>query len=69
LHNQVVPYTTSTWDDSDNDYVENDEFFVENTNNFDDEDVIESVVSSLESPIHDSSSQKVIVERLEIKCT
>jgi hypothetical protein len=53
LHNQVVPYTTSTWDDSDDDYVENDEFFVENANNFDDEDVIESFVSSLESPIHD----------------
>jgi hypothetical protein len=27
LHNQVVPCTTSTWDDSDDDYVENDEFF------------------------------------------
>jgi hypothetical protein len=67
LHNQVIPCTTSTWDDSDDDYVENDEFFVENANNFDDEDVIESFVSSLESPIHDSSSQKEIIERLENK--
>jgi hypothetical protein len=67
LHNQVVPCTTSTWDDSDDDYVENDKFFVENANNFDDEDVIESFVSSLESPIHDSSSQKEIIERLENK--
>jgi hypothetical protein len=67
LHNQVVPCTTSTWDDSDDDYVENDKFFVENVNNFDDEDVIESFVSSLESPIHDSSSQKEIIERLENK--
>jgi hypothetical protein len=39
-------------------------FFVENANNFDDEDVIESFVSSLESHIHDSSSQKEIIERL-----
>jgi hypothetical protein len=38
LHDQVVPYTTSTWDDSDDDFVENDEFCVENANNFDDED-------------------------------
>jgi hypothetical protein len=60
LHNQVVPCTTSIWDDSD-------EFFVENINNFDDEDVIESFVSSLESHIHDSSSQKEIIERLENK--
>jgi hypothetical protein len=67
LHNQIGPCTTSTWDDSDNDYVENDEFFVENTNNFDDDDVIESFVSSLESPIHDSSSQKEIIERLKNK--
>jgi hypothetical protein len=65
LHNQVVPCTTSTWDDSDDDYVENDEFFVKNTNNFDDEDVIESFVSSLENHIHYSSSQKEIIERLE----
>jgi peptide subunit release factor RF-3 len=42
-------------------------FFVENVNNFDDEDVIESFVSSLESPIHDSYSQKEIIERLENK--
>jgi hypothetical protein len=67
LHNQEVPCTTSTWDDSDDDYVENDEFFVENTNNFDDEDIIESFVSSLESHIYDSSSQKEIIERLENK--
>jgi hypothetical protein len=64
LHNQVVPYTTSTWDDSDDDFVENDEFWVENTNNFDDEAEIESFLSSLESPIHDSSSQKEIIKRL-----
>jgi hypothetical protein len=56
LHNLVVPCTTSTWDDSDDDYIENDDFFVENANNFDDKDVIESFVSSLESLIHDSSS-------------
>jgi hypothetical protein len=29
FHNLVVPCTTSTWDDSDDDYVENDDFFVE----------------------------------------
>jgi hypothetical protein len=29
LHNQVAPCTTSTWDDSNDDYVENDDFFVE----------------------------------------
>jgi hypothetical protein len=28
LHNQVVPCTTSTWDDSDDNYVENDEFLL-----------------------------------------
>jgi hypothetical protein len=67
LHDLVVPYTTFTWDDSDDDYVENDNFFIENANNFDDEDVIEYFVSSLESPIHDSSSQKEIIERLENK--
>jgi hypothetical protein len=33
-------------------------FLLKNINNFDDEDVIESFVSSLESLIHDSSSQK-----------
>jgi predicted P-loop ATPase len=42
-------------------------FFVENANNFDDKDVIESFVSSLESLIHDSSSQKEIIERLKNK--
>jgi hypothetical protein len=31
LHNQVIPCTTSTWDDSDDDFVENDEFCVENS--------------------------------------
>jgi hypothetical protein len=36
LHNQVVPCTTSTWDDSDDDFIENDEFCIENANNFDD---------------------------------
>jgi hypothetical protein len=40
---------------------------LKNANNFDDEDVIESFVSSLESHIHDSSSQKEIIERLENK--
>jgi hypothetical protein len=67
LHNQVVPCTTSTWDDSDDDFLENDEFCVENVNNFDDETEIESFLSSLESPIHDSSYQKEIIERLENK--
>jgi hypothetical protein len=67
LHNQVVPCTTSTWDDSDDDFVENDEFCVENANNFDDETEIESFLSNLESPIHDSSFQKEIIERLENK--
>jgi hypothetical protein len=67
LHNQVVPCTTSTWDDSDDDFVENDEFCVENVNNFDDETEIEYFLSSLESHIHDSSFQKEIIERLENK--
>jgi hypothetical protein len=58
LHNQVVHFTTSTWDDSDDDFVENDEFCVENINNFDDEAEINFFLSSLESLIHDSSSQK-----------
>jgi hypothetical protein len=56
LHNQVVPCTTFTWDDSDDDFVENDEFCIENINNFDDEAEIKSFLSSLESLIHDSSS-------------
>jgi hypothetical protein len=67
LHNQVVPCTTSTLDDSDDDLVENDEFYVENANNLDDEAEIESFLSSLESHIHDSSSQKEIIERLKNK--
>jgi hypothetical protein len=67
LHNQVVPCTTSAWDDSDDDFVENDEFCVKNANNFDDEDEIKYFLSSLESPMHDSSSQKEIIERLENK--
>jgi Zn-finger protein len=67
LHNQVVPYTTSAWDDSDDDFVENDEFCIENANNFDDEDEIKYFLSSLESPMHDLSSQKEIIERLENK--
>jgi hypothetical protein len=58
LHNQVVPYITSTWDDSDDAFVEIDEFCVENTNNLDDEAEIESFLSSLESHIHYLSSQK-----------
>jgi hypothetical protein len=67
LHNQVVPCTTSTWDDSDDDFVENDQFCVVNVNNLDDEPEIESFLSSLENPIHDSSYQKEIIERLENK--
>jgi hypothetical protein len=67
LHNQVVPCTTSTWDDSDDDFVENNEFCVVNANNLDDEAEIESFLSSLESHIHDSSSQKEIIERLKKK--
>jgi chromosome segregation ATPase len=67
LHDQVVPCTISTWDDSDDDFIENDEFCVENINNLDDEAEIESFLSSLESLIHDSSSQKEIIERLENK--
>jgi hypothetical protein len=62
LHNQVVPCTTSTLDDSDDNLVENDEFCVENTNNLDDEAEIKSFLSSLESHIHDSSSQKEIID-------
>jgi hypothetical protein len=42
LHNQVVPYTTSTWDDNDDDFVENNKFCVKNVNNLDDEAEIES---------------------------
>jgi predicted RNase H-like nuclease (RuvC/YqgF family) len=64
LHNQVVFCTTSTLDD---DFIENDEFCVVNANNLDDEAEIESFLSSLESPIHDSSSQKEIIEKLENK--
>jgi hypothetical protein len=67
LHDQVVTCTTSTWDDSDDDFVENDKFYIENTNNLDDEAEIESFLSSLESHIHDSSSQKEIIERLKNK--
>jgi hypothetical protein len=67
LHNQVVPCTISTWDDSDDNFIDNYEFCVENANNFDDEAEIESFLSSLESPIHDSSSQKEIIERLKNK--
>jgi hypothetical protein len=58
LHNQVVPCTTSTLDDSDDDFIENNEFCVKSVNNLDDEVKIESFLSSLESLIHDSSSQK-----------
>jgi hypothetical protein len=59
--------TTSTWNDSDDDFVENNEFCVVNAANFDDEAEIESFLSSLESLIHDSSSQKEIIGRLENK--
>jgi hypothetical protein len=67
LHNQVVPCTTSIWYDSDDDLVKNDEFCVENINNLDDETKIKFSLSSLESLIHDSSSQKKIIERLKNK--
>jgi hypothetical protein len=60
LHNQVVTCTTSTWDDSDG-------FYVEYVNNLDDEVEIEFFLSSLESLIYDSSSQKEIIERLKNK--
>jgi hypothetical protein len=79
LHNLIVPRTTSTWDDSDNDLVENDELCVmrycaisfssdriKNINDLDDEIEIE-FLSSLESHIHDSSFQREIIERLENK--
>jgi hypothetical protein len=42
-------------------------FVLKNANNLDDEAEIEFFLSSLESPIHDSSSQKKIIERLENK--
>jgi hypothetical protein len=67
LHNQVVPCTTSTWDDSDDDFVENDEFCVKNEKKMDDETEIKSFLFSLESLIHYSSSQKEIIERLKNK--
>jgi hypothetical protein len=67
LHNQVVPCTTFTWDDSDDDFIENNEFCVVNANNLDDEAEIDFFLSSLESSIHDSSSQKEIIERLKNK--
>jgi hypothetical protein len=67
LHNQVVSRIISTWDDSDDDFIENDEFCVEKINNFDDEAEIESFLSSLESHIYGSSFQKEIIERLKIK--
>jgi hypothetical protein len=67
LHNQIVHCTTSTWNDSDDDFVENDEFCVENVHYFDDKAVIESFLSSLETPIHNSSSQKEIIVGLKNK--
>jgi hypothetical protein len=67
LHNQVVPCTTSTCDDSDVDLIENDDFCVKNANNLDDEAEIESFLSSLESLIYNSFFQKEIIERLENK--
>jgi hypothetical protein len=67
LRNQVVLCTTFTWDNSDDVFVENDEFCVENINNLDDEAEIESFLSSLKSPIYDSSSKKEIVERIKNK--
>jgi hypothetical protein len=67
LHNQVVPFTTFIWDDSDDNFIENDEFYAENANNLEDETEIESFLSSLESLIHDSSSIKEIIERVQNK--
>jgi hypothetical protein len=67
LHDQVVPYTISIWDDSDDDLIENNEFYVKNANNLNNEAEIESFLSSLESLIIDSSSEKEIIERLENK--
>jgi hypothetical protein len=57
--------TTSTWDDNDDDLVENDEFCVENANNLNDDAEIESFLSNLESLIHDSSSQREIIKSLK----
>jgi hypothetical protein len=65
LHNQVVHCTTSIWEDNNDDFVENDEFYVENINNLDDETEIKFFLSSLESLIHDLFSQKEIIERFE----
>jgi hypothetical protein len=66
LHNQIVPCTTSTWDDSNDDLVENDKFYVENANDLNDEAELK-LLSNLESLIHGSSSQREIIERLENK--
>jgi hypothetical protein len=62
-----VHCTTSTWDDSGDDFIENDEICVVNVNNLDNRAEIESFLSTLESLIHDSSSQKEIFKRLENK--
>jgi hypothetical protein len=67
LHNKVVPCTTSTWDDNDDDLVENDEFCIENINDLNDEAEINFFLSNLKSPIHDSFSQREIIERLKNK--
>jgi hypothetical protein len=67
LHNQVVPCTTSIWDDNDDDFVENDEFCVENINDLNDEAEIKTFLSNLKNHIHGSSSQRDIIERLEYK--
>jgi hypothetical protein len=67
LHNQVVSCTTSIWDDSDDDLIENDKFCVENTNNLNDEAEIKIFLSNLESHIHGSYSQREIIERLKNK--
>jgi hypothetical protein len=67
-------------DDTDNDFVENDELCVmryydilfssdriENTNDLDDGVEIEFFLSSLKTPIHDLSFQREINERLKNK--
>jgi hypothetical protein len=56
LNNQVVHCTISTWDDSDDDLIENDELCVENANDLNDEAETKTFLSNLKNPIHGSSS-------------
>jgi hypothetical protein len=80
LHNLVGPYTTSIWDDSDNNFIENDELCVmryydisfssdriKNTNDLNNEAGIKKKLSILKSLIHDLSFQREIIERLQNK--